>query len=571
MCFQRLARIAGLSAIVVVMSGAATAHADTEVGSWSRTGSLIEVTRRLNTGVTYPGSPVTLADGRVLEFPGEAKDSQIYDPASGTWAHGPYRLQKVEGQWSLVALAEGGALLIGATPCEWPTPEVMGRCLPAATVYRWSPGEVNWLQVAPMHEARVRPVAVLLPDGRVLVAGGFGDHECPESEASNERYACKPLASAEVYDPATNEWTPTTPMPQARGGAVGALLSDGSVLVVGGDEADDAIRYDPASESWTAAGQTAKSRTGSRLFALPGDRALVLDSRRRAGFYGSPPIEEIDYKRKIEESAPCSSGISSEVFDATTNAWAPAPTAPVGGEEEHCEIQSVLLAGGEVLLRNDGELRYYVLDGEQRCWSTAPLPLEAHNWGEIVALSNGRALVFGGYIGGEWLSTAEVYTSGTPICASPTPSPAPVPSLALIPIPSPTPSGPLLPLSPFTGATLNGGRRLTITHRGSIRVQVQCPASATSHCIGQMQISLVVAATARTRGADDAKRVYLGDASFTVEAGETGWVMVRITDHMRMLRALIDHRRHVTVAVTTLDHDDGGQAVMTTASATLHS
>lgn len=552
-----LAQAAPLLAVAtLVMAGvAASARAGTGVGSWSPTGALPEEGGLLSVEGQYPGSVVTLADGRVLELPGGPRDAELYDPATGTWTLGPHRLQEGEGKWTLVALAEGGALLLGATPCDTQSLGGERQCLPTTTAYRWSPGDVEWSPAAPMREARVRPVAVLLPDGRVLVAGGFGD-ECPESEANNERYSCKPLASAEIYDPSSNEWTPTAPMPEARGGAVGTLLSGGTVLVVGGDGSHDAIRYDPSSESWAAAGQTSTSRTGALLFTLPDERALTLGSRPYTGFYGSPPIREYEMaQRKDEEEPTCNSGASSEIFATATNAWMPSLTAPVG-EGEGCPLlQGVPLAGGQILLRSDAEPTYYVLDAEQRCWSTTPPPLEAHSGGEIVALSDGRVLVFGGYGNGHWSSTAEIYTPGTATCASPSP-------IA-------TRSDPAPQSSRFMGATVARRKHLAVTAAGSIRLLVQCPASAVGRCVGHVRLALLTTASTGVRAKGHVKRPLLGEAPFSVGASGTAWVIMHLKYHRRALHALMRRRQDATVVFTATAHDDTGQTVTTTALGTL--
>ncbi|HEY6888159.1 MAG TPA: kelch repeat-containing protein, partial [Solirubrobacter sp.] len=70
-----------------------------------------------------------------------------------------------------------------------------------------------------MNLAREGHTATLLLDGRVLVTGGFGDAEG---------------RSAELYDPATNTWTPTPNMSTPRVNATATRLLDGRVLVVGG-------------------------------------------------------------------------------------------------------------------------------------------------------------------------------------------------------------------------------------------------------------------------------------------------------------------------------------------------
>jgi Kelch motif len=63
--------------------------------------------------------------------------------------------------------------------------------------------------------------AALLPNGEVLVAGGYN---------SSSTY----LSSAELYNPATGTWTATAPMNYARNNFTATLLPNGEVLVVGG-------------------------------------------------------------------------------------------------------------------------------------------------------------------------------------------------------------------------------------------------------------------------------------------------------------------------------------------------
>ena len=78
-----------------------------------------------------------------------------------------------------------------------------------------------------MTAARVGDTATALSDGAVLIAGGLSTAECTPS-------SCKPLASAELYDPKTGAFSPTGSMTTARGLQAATALSDGRVLIVGG-------------------------------------------------------------------------------------------------------------------------------------------------------------------------------------------------------------------------------------------------------------------------------------------------------------------------------------------------
>jgi hypothetical protein len=72
---------------------------------------------------------------------------------------------------------------------------------------------------------RAGHTATLLPDGRVLVAGGYF------------------IASAELWDPEIGAFTPAGPMVDARGAHTATLLEEGRVLVAGGyqDTGDAAV------------------------------------------------------------------------------------------------------------------------------------------------------------------------------------------------------------------------------------------------------------------------------------------------------------------------------------------
>jgi hypothetical protein len=359
------------------------------------------------------GSAVTLANGRVLAIAGDAAgtSTELYDPASGRWTEGP-GLPPSAVNWTLRALAHGGALLVGGAVCD--SSELQNKCLPTTSTYRLSSSGSEWFSSGSMHDPRVLPAVVRLADGRVLVAGGFGD-DCPNTFL--HRYSCKPIASAEIYDPVSGQWSITAPMPQARGGASATLLSDGTVLVVGGYSGHDAIRFDPASGKWTSAGQTASPRSGSLLFALPGDRALTLEGEPYAGFFGSLGTAAAKARRRPPRCNP-----SSETFAAASNTWMVSLTEPAGNT--YCP-NGALLAGGQVLLSGvlntsragNALTNPYVLDATRRCWSKTAPPLIQRDYGTVAALPDGRALVFGGFDANDQpLSSAEIYTPVSSSC-----------------------------------------------------------------------------------------------------------------------------------------------------------
>jgi Kelch motif protein len=97
-----------------------------------------------------------------------------------------------------------------------------------------------------LNTGRYSHTATLLPNGKVLVAGG-------------SNFGGQSLASAELYDPATGTWSATDSL-RARAGHKAALLQNGKVLVVGGYDTSTetflatADLYDPATGTWSATG-----------------------------------------------------------------------------------------------------------------------------------------------------------------------------------------------------------------------------------------------------------------------------------------------------------------------------
>src|SRR5262245_31472046 len=107
-----------------------------------------------------------------------------------------------------------------------------------------------------MTTVRVFHTATLLKDGRVLIAGG---------ELTNNRSDPVSLASAELYDPLTGRFSPTGSMTTAREKHSATLLPDGRVLIAGGYGYSPDFRnnsfftstelYDPVTGTFTPGGE----------------------------------------------------------------------------------------------------------------------------------------------------------------------------------------------------------------------------------------------------------------------------------------------------------------------------
>jgi hypothetical protein len=131
----------------------------------------------------------------------------------------------------------------------------------------WSGAKTHLLPVADMNARRSGHTATLLPDGRVLLAGGM---------ARNGVFQ----ASAEIFDPGTNRFSPIGKMSEARVSHTATLLDDGRVLLAGGSERPyhhlaSAEIFDPATNRFEPMGSLLAPRSGAQAVLLADGRVLI--------------------------------------------------------------------------------------------------------------------------------------------------------------------------------------------------------------------------------------------------------------------------------------------------------
>jgi N-acetylneuraminic acid mutarotase len=113
-----------------------------------------------------------------------------------------------------------------------------------------------------MTTGRANATATLLADGRVLLAGGGN----PSA-----------TTSAELYDPASRNWSATGSMTNYHPVGAAALLRDGRVLVGGWSTGDV---YSPATGTWTATGpMVTPGLYASAAALLPNGQVLYVGGR----------------------------------------------------------------------------------------------------------------------------------------------------------------------------------------------------------------------------------------------------------------------------------------------------
>lgn len=217
-----------------LQSGGATSRADSEIydpgtNSWSPAGSMAS-SRAGHAAIILPTGQVMVMGGAKVAS-GTATPlatTELYDPATNRWSSGP-SLAVPRTEFTATSLQSGKVLAVGGD----------ASCLATAELFDLATN--RWAPTGPMAASRARQTATLLASGRVLVVGGdlrrAGTSVGPTTVGAlsvDNALALPTLQTTELYDPATDSWSPYDPLPQPRSGHTATLLPDGQLLVVGG-------------------------------------------------------------------------------------------------------------------------------------------------------------------------------------------------------------------------------------------------------------------------------------------------------------------------------------------------
>ena len=302
---------------VLVAGGQGEVGAPTEVynpvtGQWALTGAL-NTPRVVHTSTLLPSGQVLVAggwEGRLLTL----ASTEVYNPVTGQWTL-TGALHTARFAHTATLLPSGKVLVAGGA--DW---SLTGSF---ATAELYDPSTGQWTLTGALHTARFSHTATLLPSGQVLVAGGSTDTAAGDT--------------AEVYDPVTGQWALTGALNTPRVSHTATLLASGQVLVAGGstdaftgDYLDTAEVYDPATGQWTLTGALHTARASHTATLLPSGQVLV------AGGFGGSALSQLSLA-------------STEVYNPATGQWVPTAALNTPRVEHTATLLpsgQVLVAGG---------------------------------------------------------------------------------------------------------------------------------------------------------------------------------------------------------------------------------
>jgi hypothetical protein len=393
---------------------------------------------------------VLLRDGRVLVVGGGNEidaAAELWDPATDGWSP-TAPLNKARADFALIRLADGRALVVGGRNEDGTS---------FSSTYAYDPSAGMWARMGVLGTARTAPAAAALPDGRALVAGGWyhettssvggivlaawpGDDD--DASAAPDDVEPEPqgpgMATAEVMDPRTGDWSKTDAMRYARFGAASATLADGRVLVVGSLDGPSwgvtvpdgayasAEVFDPEADRFSEAGRLPQIDR-PRLEALGEPGANPIDE-------GEPPVSSVGTLVPLEDGGAVLIGHAqswkhvgditrSFRWDPTTGEWSDigptyiyigeptskvlfAPGVPnlVGSAAAPLPDGPVLVAGGDGPavpsgqgFSSDHTAAAWHVDAGTDSWSELPAMPAPRTQATAVALDDGSVLVIGGF------------------------------------------------------------------------------------------------------------------------------------------------------------------------------
>lgn len=405
--------------------------------NWSAAGSLA-AGRAAHTASLLPNGRVLVVGGETNATSGQnaLARAEVYDLSANRWVDAG-SLGLGRRHHTATVLPSGAVLVVGGELGR--AGNTTSATTPSAELYDATTN--SWRALAPAASSRSGHTASLLPDGRVLIVGGFS--------VAADGAPAQAVATTEIYDPATNSWSSTGSLTLARSGHTATVLPDGRVLVVGGESRNAAGAtdltasseiYDPATGTWSATGPLTTGRQGHTATLLANGQVLIAGGQTSLTRGGNVTF--------VSAGLAAAPSASAERFDPARNSWQPIASL----SSERVEHTATLLPNGQVLVvggvgkAGDAPLasaERYDPAADRWIAVAAPTARAGHT---ATLLPDGSILVVGGKgSGNSYLATAELYVSRTGPVATPTATAVPTRTPTAVPAAAPTNTPPPAP------------------------------------------------------------------------------------------------------------------------------
>ena len=291
-----------------------------------------QVSRRHASATALGNGRVLIAGGRSLD--GALNDFEWFNENTQTFVAGG-QLTGPRSHHSSHLLANGSVLLVGGLTSN-------GNAL-ATAVLVGPDGAVS--QAGSLSSVRVHHATTMLHDGRVLVVGGSKQSNAEGALGLPESLFASASKAIEIYDPLTNSWSSGATLPSALTGASAVLLHDGRVLIAGGvhfDAGNEAsthqcFLYDPQNNSLEPTTNLPTPRAFAAATPTLDGRALLVGGARLYPSSGQVIGEQAALIYDISQGAQASSGSwsvgplgTSVVIDGEIECLPRRPTGPFG-------------------------------------------------------------------------------------------------------------------------------------------------------------------------------------------------------------------------------------------------
>ncbi|MGA3058599.1 MAG: protein kinase [Candidatus Limnocylindrales bacterium] len=273
---------------VIVFSTSSSGPHATSLNSWVVDPNTGEISGGPTMKATQaiPGV-AALSDGSVMVAGGwqganPVASAEILDGSSGQWIALP-PMETPRSQATVTDLGNGRVLVVGG----WIRSNGSDAWTATDTAEIYDRASNTWVWTHAMSTARALATATKLEDGRVLVAGG--------DQAWSSSSAQQVLSSAEIYNPSDGSWSGAGNMSAPRAAASAGLLPNGHVLVAGGWANGNKYgmasvdQFDP-NAGWSRVGDMPGPHAQGRLVTLRDGRVLMMAGLDSAG-KATPTVE----------------------------------------------------------------------------------------------------------------------------------------------------------------------------------------------------------------------------------------------------------------------------------------